>query len=162
MEVGALRSRPISNGMKVLFIKDVGGVGRRGDIKELADGYALNSLIPSGKAVQATPATIAAHEKRTAQNKEQEAKQMAAMKAKLQSLEGKTITIKVRANEKGHLFKSINAKEILEAVKKETGQAFPEQSLKANTLPLRGVGEHVICVEATGVKANVTIVIAAA
>ncbi|RJQ35229.1 50S ribosomal protein L9 [Candidatus Parcubacteria bacterium] len=148
--------------MKVLFIKDVGGVGRKGEIKDVADGYALNALIPSGKAVQATPAAVAAHEKQTAQNKEAEAKHMAAMKAKLQSLEGKKIVIKVRANEKGHLFKSINAREILDAIKKETGEQFSEQSLKGNELPLRGVGEHPLHIEMAGAKAKVTFSIQAA
>ena len=149
--------RPASNGMKILFIKDVGGVGRRGEIKEVADGYALNALIPSGKAIQATPAKIAEHEKQAAQNKEAEAKHLAAMKAKLQSLEGKTITIKVRANEKGHLFKSINAREILAALEKEIGEAFPDQSLKSNTLPLRGVGEHQLHIETADASATFTI-----
>jgi len=148
--------------MKVLFLKDVGGVGKRGEVKEITDGYALNALIPSGKAVQATAAVIAAHEKRTAQNKIEEERHVAAKKAKLHSLEGKSIVVKVRANEKGHLFKGINAKEILAAIKKETGEEFGDHSLASNTLPLRGVGKHALHIETAGAKASFTIVIEAA
>jgi hypothetical protein len=49
--------------MKVLFKKDVGGVGQRGTIKDVSDGYALNFLIPQGLAEQATPEKIATHQK---------------------------------------------------------------------------------------------------
>ena len=152
----------ISNGMKVLFIKDVARVARKGDIKEMADGYAMNFLLPQGIAVQATAAKIAEHAKQTAQNKEAEEKHLAEVKKKLQALEGKRITIKVRANEKGHLFKSINAREVLAAIEKESGEAFAEQSLKGNELPLRGVGEHPIHIETAGAKASLTFVIEAA
>ena len=148
--------------MKVIFLKDVGGVARRGEVKEVADGYALNALIPRGLVQQATASAIVAYEKLKAQDKEAEAKRIAQMRAKLDSLEGKKITIKVRANEKGHLFKSINAKEILAAVHKETGVEFSEQSLKANTLPLRGVGEHPIYIETAGAKAGLIFAIEAA
>ena len=48
--------------MKIIFLKDVKGVGQRDALKDVSDGYALNFLIPQGLAVQATPDKIAAHE----------------------------------------------------------------------------------------------------
>ena len=54
--------------MKVIFLKDVGGVGQRGTIKDISDGYAQNFLIPNGLAEQATA------EKKTANQKVQEKK----------------------------------------------------------------------------------------
>ena len=53
--------------MKVIFLKDVGGVGQRGSIKEVSDGYAMNFLIAQGLAVQATPEKVAAHARQEAE-----------------------------------------------------------------------------------------------
>lgn len=148
--------------MRIILLKDVAGVGRRDTVVEANDGYAQNFLIPRGLAAQATPASIAEIEKRIAQEKELDAKRLARVSEKLARLQGKRITLKVRANEKGHLFKSINAKEIIVAIQQEIGEIFPEQSLKRNALPLRGVGEHPIHIETAEAKANLTLVIEAA
>ena len=58
--------------MKVIFLKDVAKVGQHGKMKDVADGYALNFLIPRGLAIQATPDKVAAH--LTEQKREGEAR----------------------------------------------------------------------------------------
>jgi len=107
--------------MKVIFLKDVKGVGRKWEEKNVADGYALNKLIPQKLAVAAT-ASAAAQIKAL---KEQEAKGKEAQNQKvseeIKKLSGIDLTIRVKANEKGHLFQKLTAEKIAAALKKDKG-----------------------------------------
>ena len=99
--------------MKVILLKDVGGVGQHGTVKDVSDGYALNFLIARGLAVQATPEKIAAFEiaqKREVEIREQE--RIVLVKS-VQGLEGTRIELKVRATEKGGLFKAVTVVDII-------------------------------------------------
>ena len=91
--------------MKVIFKKDVGGVGQRGTVKDVSDGYALNFLIPQGLPEQATADKVAAYNKQTAETAKKSAEKNAELAAKLRALDGKRVVIKARANEKGHRFR---------------------------------------------------------
>jgi len=107
--------------MKVIFLKDVKGVGRKWEEKNVADGYALNKLIPQKLAIAAT-ASAAAQIKSL---KEQEAKGKAVhdqhVSEEMHKLSGTELTIRVKANEKGHLFQKLTAEKIAQALKKEKG-----------------------------------------
>lgn len=142
--------------MKLIFIKNVGGVAQAGAVKDIADGYALNFLIPRGLAVQATPDAVAkhaAHEK--AVNAEHQREQEANV-ALVKGLEGKRVEIKAKATEKGGLFKAISAADVVKAL----GVALPTGSLH---LPdhLKHVGEYVVPVSVSGVTATITVVVTA-
>src|SRR6478609_786800 len=99
--------------MKVLLLRDVGGVGRHGEIKEVADGYALNFLIPHRVAEQATEEKIKEHEHRQHDVAAQHEKEEAALKEAVASLNGATITFTLRATPKGGLFKSLVSSDIV-------------------------------------------------
>src|SRR3989344_1451170 len=105
--------------MKIILLQDVGGVGKRYEVKEVTDGHALNLLIPRGLAEQATPLKLAAHEKRTAEHAAQKAKEEEMLKSSIQGLRGARIEIAVRATEKGGLFKTIGPKEIAAALNEQ-------------------------------------------
>lgn len=146
--------------MKVIFLKDVGGAGRTGEVKDVSDGYAMNFLIPRGLAGQATPDTLAAHEKRVAAEtaaKKEEAEKLATA---IQSLEGARVEIKARATEKGGLFKSIGTKEITAAIAVEWNIHIPE-SVIVLMQPIKTMGEYPAVAAALGVKAEMTVVVAA-
>jgi len=105
--------------MKVIFIQDVKGQGKKGEEKNIADGYARNFLLPKGLAVEATAANLnnlKGQKESQAYKKEQEIKAAEEIKAKL---EGVTVKLSAKAGENGKLFGSVTAKDIAEALKKQ-------------------------------------------
>ena len=142
--------------MKVLFLKDVGGVGKAGTIKNVSDGYGMNFLIARGLAVQATPEKIAAHDAQVKREGEAHAAAEAELKKVVQSLEGSRIEMKVRATEKGGLFKSITASD----VQKSTRANIPETAVVLPK-PIKEVGEHHIKISAAGAESTITLVVSA-
>ncbi|MCL2070928.1 MAG: 50S ribosomal protein L9 [Oscillospiraceae bacterium] len=105
--------------MKIIFLQDVPGSGKAGDIKEVKDGFARNMLFPKGLAVEATKAnlTMLRQKKESIQHKKDLEKQAAEQTAA--RINGKTFKIPVRAGEGGRLFGSVTAKDISAALKKE-------------------------------------------
>lgn len=144
--------------MKILFLKDVGGVGRSGEIKEVADGYALNSLIPNGSAVQATPEKIQAHAVATQREQQTREKEEQVLTAKLQSLEGARIEITARATEKGGLFKSLGVPDIQKAIRERKGTELPAETILLEK-PIKELGDHELELKTAGVKVRLTVVI---
>lgn len=147
--------------MKVIFIRDVGGAGRMGEVKEISDGYALNFLIPHGLAAQATKEALAAHEKRAAQVSAAKAQESAALAENIRSLEMAHIELKVRATEKGGLFKSIGGKEIVAACATQKGITLPESVVQLKK-PIKETGEHTVILEGGGARASFALVVSAA
>jgi len=128
--------------MKVIFLQDVPRVGKRHDVKDVNDGYALNFLLPRKFAEVADKKNLAELEARKKQIVIEKEIQEELLEKNIAELSGKTITLKVKADEKGHLFSGIHAKEILEAL----AQEHIEISAEALDLdkPLKKVGEHEI------------------
>ncbi len=142
--------------MKVLFLKDVGGVGKAGTIKNVADGYGMNFLVARGLAVQATPEKIAAHDAQVKKEGEAHAAAEAELKRTIQSLEGSRIEMEVRATEKGGLFKSITAVDI----KKSLGKNIPDDAVQL-AKPIKETGDHQIKIASAGAEAKVVLVVKA-
>src|SRR3989344_8336044 len=133
--------------MKIIFLKDVGGAGRAGEVKEGVDGYALNFLIPRGLAEQATKEKVAAHEKRAAAEAAAKSEVAAKLANAIQSLEGARVEIKARATEKGGLYKSIGAKEIAAALTTERGVHISEEDVQVKQ-SIKTTGEHNVSLSA--------------
>lgn len=105
--------------MKVLLIKDVKGLGKEGEIKEVKDGYGQNFLIGKGFAKAATNVVLNQHnasEKKKAENEEAELTRLKGVKEKLVSL---VTTITKKVGENGHLFGSVTKDEIAHAVEEQ-------------------------------------------
>ncbi len=105
--------------MKVIFIQDVKGQGKKGEEKNIADGYARNFLLPKGLAVEATAANLnnlKGQKESQAYKKEQEIKAAEEIKSKL---EGVTVKISAKAGENGKLFGSVTSKDIADTLKKQ-------------------------------------------
>jgi large subunit ribosomal protein L9 len=105
--------------MKVIFLKDVKGQGKKGEIKEVSEGYAQNFLFRQGLAQPATAGavkTLDNQKKAEEKRKEQEKKDAQALAAKLSEM---TVQIKVKAGEGGRLFGAITNKQIAEALEKQ-------------------------------------------
>ena len=107
--------------MKVILLKDVKGLGKKGEIKEVSDGYARNCLFKKGEAEEATSVKVnSLNIKKQAEDfhKQEEIK---ALKAEADDLKGKQVTLKIKTGENGRIFGSITAKEIADAIKETYG-----------------------------------------
>ncbi|TMW72025.1 50S ribosomal protein L9 [Alteribacter natronophilus] len=104
--------------MKVIFLQDVKGKGKKGEVKNVAEGYARNYLLKNNLAVEASKGNMKDLEmKKESQNKkaEQELKDAEAFKEKL---ENTTVELKAKAGEGGRLFGAVTSKQIAETLKK--------------------------------------------
>lgn len=103
--------------MKVILQENVKGQGKKGDIKEVSDGYARNFLFPRKLAVEATKEnlnTIQGQREAAAYHKGKEKEEALALKDQLDRL---TVTLRAKAGENGKLFGSITNKDVAEALK---------------------------------------------
>jgi len=105
--------------MKVIFLQDVPRVGRKYDIKEVSDGYAINFLFPKKWATSATAKAVAEIERRKKEIVIEREVQEDLLVKNLEEIKDKTITIKAKTDEKGHLFSAIHEKMLVEAMEKE-------------------------------------------
>ncbi len=146
--------------MKVLFLKDVGGVGQRGTVKEVSDGYAMNYLIPNGLALQATSEKVAEVEASHKREGEEKARQEANLRANIKSLEGARLQLKARATEKGGLFKSITVADIAKLIAAEKKVSIPAECI-ALEKPIKEIGEHTLTIKTAGSSAGLVLDIVA-
>ncbi len=124
--------------MKVILIKDVRGIGRAHETIDVKDGYALNHLIPKKLAITATPTAVkeaSIRQKITVARHELDTTLLAQNFA---SLAEARIVIKVKANEKGHLYDAVGAEEISKAAK-EAHIDLPENAIKLEK-PIKELG----------------------
>lgn len=156
----AIRSRPVSNGMKVVLVKDAPKVGKKYDIVNVSPGYAQNYLLRNGFAKLATDAVIAEVE---AKKKTMEADikiQEDLLAKNLGDIAKVTVEIKGKVNEKGHLFAGIHKETISEEIKKQTRLDISPRFIKLEH-PVKEIGEHLIEVEAHGKTAKIKLIVSA-
>lgn len=115
--------------MKVIFLKDVKGTAKKGEVKEVSDGYARNFLIAKGVAKEASSNNLNDH------NQQEKAKEIKAQRDEQdamelgKSLDGKTVTIYAKAGDGGKLFGAVTSKDIAEASKKQLGVEFDKRKI---------------------------------
>jgi large subunit ribosomal protein L9 len=102
--------------MKVLLIKDVKSLGKAGEIKEVKDGYGKNFLIGKGFAKHATDEVLKAHQEEQERKAQEEAKEIASLKAMAEKLDKLKIEIHKKLGETGHLFGSVTKDEVAHAL----------------------------------------------
>ncbi|MBC1233734.1 50S ribosomal protein L9 [Listeria booriae] len=105
--------------MKVIFLKDVKGKGKKGEVKDVADGYAQNFLIKNGYATPATNSNISALEGQKKKTAKEAAQELADAKALKETVEKLTIELKTKSGEGGRLFGSVTSKQIAQALEKD-------------------------------------------
>jgi large subunit ribosomal protein L9 len=129
--------------MKVVLRADVNGVGKRGDIVDVADGFGRNFLVPSGKAIVATDgvATQAASMRRARDLRD--AKDRESAETIAQKVVPAIITIPAKSGREGRLFGSVTTTEVVEAVERQTGVVIDRHKLMHHE-PLKSLGTHEI------------------
>jgi len=127
--------------MEVILLEKVRNLGGLGDKVKVKSGYGRNYLLPTGKAVMASKANIAAFEERRAELEAKAAGQMAAAQARADQLAGLgVVTIAARAGDEGKLFGSVSAADIADAVT-AAGVEIAKSEVKLPEGPLRATGE---------------------
>lgn len=144
--------------MKVIFLKDVPRVGKRHDIKEVNDGYALNFLIPRKLAELATPSAVSELEKRKKNVEIEREVQEDLLMKNLEEIKGKVIKIKAKADDKGHLFSKIHNKEIVEEMKRQNHADIAEEFIVLEK-QIKEIGEFEIPIEVKGKKSFFKLII---
>ena len=129
--------------MKVILRSDVSGVGKRGDICDVADGYARNFLVPRGLAMRATPGATAQAASMRRSRDVRDAQDRSAAEAIASKLVPTRITIPVRAGTEGRLFGSVTTADIAEAVATQTGIEIDRKDLRLDEA-IKSVGEHTV------------------
>ena len=105
--------------MKVVLLRDVKGTGKKGEIKDVADGFAKNFLLKNGSARVADNSAINENSLQSEANKFHKAQELAAAKELGKKIEGMTLTIKIKCGQNGKTFGSITSKEISEEFLKQ-------------------------------------------
>ena len=135
--------------MKIILLKDVKKIGRKYDIKDVADGYALNSLIPNDIAVPATTSYIKMIEAKKKQDVLLKEDFKKAFEFAVSKLPDGKLHISGKVNDKGHLFAGIHEDRIIEEFKKETGVILSPEHFSLEK-PLKEIGEHVLDLKVEG------------
>ena len=129
--------------MKIILLQDITKIGKKYEIKNVSDGHALNLLIPQGKAISATPDAIKKIEALKNKIDGERKIQNDLLEKNLDLLASSTLEVKLKANEKGHLFAGIHKKELIELIKKEKGIDIDSDTIIL-TKPIKEIGEHKI------------------
>jgi large subunit ribosomal protein L9 len=129
--------------MKVVLRRDLEQVGKKGDIVDVADGYARNYLVPKGLAFQATAGVEAQATAMRRGRDLRDASDRSAAEAVAKTLVPRVVTIAARAGAEGKLFGSVTTTEIAEAVAAQTGIEIDRRKLHLDE-PIRAVGQHLV------------------
>lgn len=146
--------------MKVILLQEVAKIGRRFDTVEVPNGYAQNKLIPQGQALPATAENakrVAARRERAAAAAANEEARLAAALAKLA---GVTLSITAKANEQGHLYEALHARDVVAAAA-DAGATITEAEVQ---LPeqIKEVGTHAVTLSDRTQEGTVSLTIVAA
>ncbi len=127
--------------MKVILLQDVKGTGKKGEVKNVSDGYARNFLIGKGLAAEATAANLnkLEGEKASAQHKIDVAKQEA--NAQAEKLNGKTVTVRAKAGQGGRLFGAVTLGNVADAVTAQFGFSVDKRKLSVSS-EMKNAGDY--------------------
>jgi len=144
--------------MKVVLIKNVQNLGNSGEIKNVADGYARNFLIPGGYAKIATKDTIKQAEELEKNRKKKAEEDLKTAEELVAKLENVSFLIKAKAEKSGKLYAAINSKEISKALG-EKGFSVSEDKIVIKN-PIKEVGDHEIVVNLNhGLEARINVLV---
>jgi len=143
--------------MKVILLQELKGRGGEGDIIEVAQGFAVNYLLPRNIAIQATAGNVKQLEQRVHNIKKREDLRVGDASSLAAALDGKSVTILAKVGEEGRLFGSVTAPMIEDAIREQLGVEVDRRKIETHG-HIKEMGEHVIAVAVyRDVKAQVTV-----
>jgi large subunit ribosomal protein L9 len=129
--------------MKLILTADVEPLGKRGDVVEVAEGYARNFLLPRKKAVKANEGALAQAESIRDARIESERKAKEDAERLATQLVGSRVVIAAQAGDEGQLYGSISPADVVEGVKRFTGIELDRSTLEIAN-PIKAIGLHEI------------------
>jgi large subunit ribosomal protein L9 len=145
--------------VRVILKREVAGLGRPGDIKDVADGYAQNFLLPRGLAIEATAGEMKVLARARDAKRAKQDRAHADAEELAKRLSETTLVFRLKAGEQGKTFGSVTSKDIAEALQRE--QKVDVDRTKVHLPePLKALGVHQVEIRLlTDVRANVTVAI---
>jgi large subunit ribosomal protein L9 len=134
--------------MKVVFLQDVTGAGKAGEIKEVADGYGRNYLIPRKLAAVAKSDSVNAMALRLAAQARSQARTQAELEEMAKQLEGREIFLQAKTGGKERLYGSITTADIATELEKVTGWAVDKRKIEVGE-SIRQIGSYEVSVRLT-------------
>lgn len=144
--------------MKVILLKDVKGVGVRGVVKEVSDGFAVNSLIPRGLAEQASIAKIAKITAELETQKEHQDARHAQHAVDAKKLADVRVTISARTNTSGTLYKNITTEEVVHAIAAQHHVTVDTKAIHIDH-PIKTIGDSLIEIHLGNHKIHTTVTV---
>ncbi len=129
--------------MKVILLQDVEGLGKAGDLKEVANGYARNYLLPKKFAAGATPSLIANRAQRVAAEQRRLEKLAELNREQAERLSNVTLTFKAKVGSQGRLYGSITSQDIAAALRDVEHITIDRRSIDLSD-PIRSIGTFTI------------------
>jgi len=143
--------------MKIILLQDVEGLGKAGDLKEVANGYARNYLLPRHLAAGATPGLIANRTQRIAAEQRRLEKLAEQNRQQAERLGQVTLTFKARVGSQGRLYGSITSQDIAAALREVENITIDRRSIELPE-PIRSTGSFTVPVRvATGLEPKLTV-----
>ena len=127
--------------MKVLLVKDVNGLGKVGEVKDVKPGYGQNFLIKKGFAKPATEEVLAQHKADEEQKAQDLAKEIARLKEIAEKLDKAEIIITKKLGQNGHLFGAVTKDEIAHALKEQHNIDIDKKHINEKSA-IKTIGEH--------------------
>ncbi|MHB8465916.1 MAG: 50S ribosomal protein L9 [Acidimicrobiales bacterium] len=132
--------------MRVVLRADIAGVGKKGDILEVADGHARNFLIPKGMAFKASDGVVGQAQAMRRSRDLRDAKDREAAETVARTLVPAVITLSAKAGAEGKLFGSVTVVDLVAAVQKQTGVELDRRQVHLAE-PIKTLGTHTIPVK---------------
>ena len=143
--------------MRIVLSKEVKGLGNAGEIKEVADGYARNYLLPRGLAVAATASAVKEVEAKRAAESKRQAREEASARTVADRLGATPLVLHAKAGEQHRLYGSITAQDIADAIGQQLGETFDKRKVELED-PIRALGTYTVPVRiARNVVASVNV-----
>jgi large subunit ribosomal protein L9 len=127
--------------MKLLLRTDVDGVGKKGDIVDVAAGFGRNYLVPKGFAIKASPGVAAQAASMRRSRDVRDAADRSAAEEVAKTLVPTVIAVTAKAGTEGRLFGSITTADVVDAVERQTGIVLDRRQLHLDE-PIKSVGTH--------------------
>jgi len=127
--------------VKVILQADVKGTGKKGQLLEVADGYARNFLLPKKLALEATAGNVKDIEQKKEWENKRKEKEKEAARELADKLSALRVEIKTKSGESGRLFGSVTNKEIADALKQQHGFDLDKRKIEIKE-PIKSLGDH--------------------
>jgi large subunit ribosomal protein L9 len=133
--------------VRVVFLNDVDGIARAGEIKNVADGYARNFLLPKSKAIKANDGALAQAEAIREARIESERRAKETTENTATQLVGSRVVLAAQAGDEGQLYGSVGVGDIVEGIQRFTGIELERNQIEIGR-PIKAIGLHEITIKA--------------